>query len=202
MNKHDSVSGWLKQLEAGSRNEAIEQLWERYFERMVRLARNHLRSQPRAAADEEDVALAAFDSFVRAVEEKRFPKLNDHNDLWRVLLTLTKRKAFDHVEQERTAKRGDGTVVQASALANDEGASPDDPLSREPDPHEAAALAEGLQQMLDLLGKADLRQVAVWRMEGYTNEEIAKKLNRSLATAERKVNAIRKIYAAAGLGSE
>ena len=105
---HDSVSNWLEQLKNGPRDGAIDRLWERYFERMVRLAGNHLRSRPRAAADEEDVALSAFDSFVRAVEQKRFPRLNDRNELWQVLFTLTKRKVFDHVEQEMAAKRGGG----------------------------------------------------------------------------------------------
>ena len=45
------------------------------------------------------------------------------------------------------------------------------------------------------LGSEELRQVALWKLEGYTNEEIAPRMNggegRSLATVERKLKEIR-----------
>ena len=56
-----SVTTWVEQLRAGNRA-AAQQLWERYFSRLVNLARTKLRGLRRRAADEEDVALSAFDS--------------------------------------------------------------------------------------------------------------------------------------------
>src|SRR4051812_48283 len=92
MNEEGSVTLYLRRLREGDRL-ALQKLWEGYFARLVGLARTRLRGVPRQAADEEDVALSAFDSFYRGVEEGRFPRLDDRNDLWQVLVLLTARKA-------------------------------------------------------------------------------------------------------------
>src|SRR5436853_5155366 len=68
----DSVSLWISQLTAGDAG-AAQHLWERYFQRLVGLARKKLQDAPRRAADEEDVALSAFDSFCRAAEGAASP---------------------------------------------------------------------------------------------------------------------------------
>jgi hypothetical protein len=67
MSSEGSVTQWLGQLQAGD-PAAVQPLWERYFQRLVGLARLKLRGAPRRAADEEDVALSAFDSFCRNAE--------------------------------------------------------------------------------------------------------------------------------------
>jgi hypothetical protein len=54
-----SVTRWLAELKAGD-PAAAQRLWARYFADLVRLARARLRQAPRAAEDEEDVALSAF----------------------------------------------------------------------------------------------------------------------------------------------
>ena len=58
-----SVTRWLSDLKGG-RNASAQPLWERYFTRMVELARLRLRSSGHkdASSDEEDAALSAFDS--------------------------------------------------------------------------------------------------------------------------------------------
>src|SRR4051812_26315558 len=58
------INRWLRQRKEGDRSTTRE-LWQRYFARLVALARQRLRGAPRRAADEEDVALSAFDSFCR-----------------------------------------------------------------------------------------------------------------------------------------
>ena len=60
-----SVTLWVGDLKAGD-HAAAQKLWERYFEKLVRLARAKLRAALRAAEDEEDAALSAFDSFCPA----------------------------------------------------------------------------------------------------------------------------------------
>ena len=79
-----SISRMIGLLKSGDRDAAC-QLWGRYFQRLVELARVHLRSMPRRAIDEEDVAVSVFDSFFRRAEGGQFPRLNDRDDLWQLL---------------------------------------------------------------------------------------------------------------------
>jgi DNA-directed RNA polymerase specialized sigma24 family protein len=197
MSEHGSVTVWLHWLKVGDRDAAATRLWERYFTRLVRLARDRMRGARLAAADEEDVALNAFDSFLRAAEAGRFRQLDDRDDLWQVLMMLTARKAAGTVERERADKRGGGRVGTLSGA--DGGPAAWEPPAGDPDPSEATALADGLRQMLDALGDDELRQVAVWRMEGEGNAEIAARLGRSVSSVERKMKAIREALAEAGL---
>ena len=70
MDPSRSVTYWLAELRAGNAV-AAQPLWERYYGRLVGLARQKLRGVPRRAADEEDVALSALDTFCRGVGEPR-----------------------------------------------------------------------------------------------------------------------------------
>jgi DNA-directed RNA polymerase specialized sigma24 family protein len=191
-----SVTHWLEQLRAGDQA-VIQQLWKRYFRRLVALAREKLHGTPRRAADEEDVALSAFDSFCRGMERGQFLHLFDRNDLWQLLLVITCRKAIDLMHHERRRKRGGGTVVGESELRDKPTAAPpplEQILSREPSPELAAEVAEECQRLLDSLGNTDLRTVALWKMEGYTNEQIAAKLGCVPRTVERKLQVIRSLW--------
>ena len=75
-----SVTGLLERLKSGD-HEAARLLWQRYFPRLVALARKNLQSAPRRVADEEDAALSAFDSFCRRAEQGQFPDLKDRDGL-------------------------------------------------------------------------------------------------------------------------
>jgi RNA polymerase sigma factor (sigma-70 family) len=186
-----SVTRWLGQLQAGD-PAAAQQLWERYFRRLVGLARKRLQGAPRRAADEEDVALSAFDSFCRGAEQGRFPRLDDRDDLWQVLVVLTVRKAANLAKYERTQKRDAGKARHVSALAEDEDATAfTELIGREPEPAFVAEVAEECRRLLEMLPDPDLRALAVWKMEGHTNEEIARLLGCSVPTVERKLRRIR-----------
>jgi RNA polymerase sigma factor (sigma-70 family) len=185
MSPPGSITCWLNGLRAGESLAALK-VWENYFQQMVNLARDKLRLTSRAAADQEDVALSAFNSFCAAVKKGRFPRLNDRDDLWQVLFLLTKRKAIDHIEHEKAGKRDQG---KTEPLPGD-GSPGADLAGREPDPAEAAELAEQCRRLLNLLPE-DLRLLAVCKMEGRTNKECADELGCSLATVERKLRRIR-----------
>ena len=191
-----SVTIWLEQLKAGN-PAAAAPIWAGYFGRLVSLARGRLRSTPRAAADEEDVALSAFDSFCRGVSEGRFPRLDDRDDLWQVLFLITTRKAIGQVRHETRDKRDVRRAVHASATGGATDSAPDVLAARaseEPSPEFVAEVTEECARLLDLLGDGQLRQVALWKMEGFTNEEIAGKIERSIPTVERKLAAIRGLW--------
>src|SRR5437764_2955403 len=111
-----SVSRWLGPLQAGD-PAAVQQLWERYFRRLVGLARKKLQHAPRRAADEEDVALSAFASFCHHAARGRFPQLADRDDLWRLLVTVTSRKALHLRRDEKRPKRGGGGVLSLAELS-------------------------------------------------------------------------------------
>ena len=181
-----SVTRWLGPLQAGD-PAAAQQLWERYFQRLVRLARQKLQGTPRRAADEEDVALSAFDSFCRNAGRGRFPQLADREDLWRLLAVLTARKAAHLRRDEGRQKRGGGTAPA-------EEAGLEHLLGREPTPAFAAEVAEACQRLLACLGDRRLACVARWKMEGYTTEEIARKLGCAPRSVKRKVQLIRSLW--------
>jgi DNA-directed RNA polymerase specialized sigma24 family protein len=191
-----SVTIWIDALRAGD-EDAANQLWRRYFESLVRLARSRLRSGVRGVADEEDVALSAFDSFYGGMARGRFPDLADRDDLWRLLVTIAARKATNQNRWEAREKRGGGRVIHESALAA--GTAPGlDGLAgvvgAEPSPEFAALLADECGRRLRDLPDESLRSVAVLKMEGYRNEEIAAQLGCGVRTVARKLKIIRKVW--------
>jgi DNA-directed RNA polymerase specialized sigma24 family protein len=195
-----SVSLWLGQLKAGDR-EAFRQLWGRYFVQLVELVRKRMRSGPACLADEEDVALSAFNSFYEGIGRGRFPRLEDRDDLWQVLLLLTRQKAVNVLHHETRQKRGAGKVRHLSALAG-EGSSAAEVFAKiigsEPAADFAAEVADECRRLLDMLGDERLRELALCKMEGYSNEEIAARMQCSLATVERKLKLIRDLWSRQG----
>jgi DNA-directed RNA polymerase specialized sigma24 family protein len=193
-----SVTLWIGALRAGD-EEAARQLWSRYYEGLVRLARARLRA--RTIADEEDVALSAFDSFCAGLARGRFPDIADRDDLWRLLVTVTARKAVNQRRRESRQKRGAGRVVLESALVAGQESEADamrQVIGTEPSPEFAAMVAEECGRRLDGLPDESLRLVALLKMEGYTNDEIADRLGCGPRTVTRKLSVIRKAWVVEG----
>jgi DNA-directed RNA polymerase specialized sigma24 family protein len=194
-----SVTYWINRLKAGDRA-AAQKLWERYIRQLERLARQKLHGMPRRPGDEEDVAVSAFASFCRGAERGRFPQLYDRDNLWKILVALATRKARDLVRGEQRQKRGGGLLLDEAALLRQSRSlrverTLEEIISREPTPEFAAQLAEECQRLLTRLDDAELRSIALWKMEGYTNDEIAARLDRAPRTVERRLRLIRSIWA-------
>jgi DNA-directed RNA polymerase specialized sigma24 family protein len=181
-----SVTRWLGRLQAGDA-EAARQLWDRYFHRLVGLARRKLQATP-FRSNEEDVALSAFHSFCRGARQGKFPDLADRDNLWGLLITITSRKAYGLIEHEMRDRRYPGPVDSDVAQLVD----------REPDPAFAAQVADEFQRLLDRLADPVLQSIALWKMEGFTNQEIAARLSATRRyherTVERKLKLIREIW--------
>jgi DNA-directed RNA polymerase specialized sigma24 family protein len=192
----ESVTQWIDDLKAGDQA-AAQPLWERYFERLVRLARKKLQNdrRPRTVEDEEDAALSAFDSFCRGVDRGRFPRLTDRDDLWKLLVTITLHKVTDQVERAGRQKRGGGHVIEEAALVGPDAEREPEGLDQfpapGPTPEFAALVAEQYEHLLARLDDGMLRSIAVWKLEGYTNEEIATKLGCALRTVANRLALIR-----------
>src|SRR5258708_39192816 len=105
MTCNGSVTYWIGQLKAGEAA-AAQPLFERYFAQLMRLARARLHGRPGRLADEEDAAIDAFASFCRGAAKGKFPKLNDRDNLWRLLVVSTARKVICQVQRVRTQKAG------------------------------------------------------------------------------------------------
>jgi DNA-directed RNA polymerase specialized sigma24 family protein len=156
------------------------------------LAHARLRDAPRRIADEEDVALSAFDSFCRSARAGRFPRLDDRKDLWQILVMITVRKAIDLRNYEGRRARGGGRVRSLTDLTEEAleaigGEAPATEL--------AAQLTEEYQRLMEQLGDSVLQSVATWKLEGYTNAEIAARLGCATCTVERKLALIRRTWA-------
>jgi DNA-directed RNA polymerase specialized sigma24 family protein len=190
-----SVTRWIGDLKAG-RPDAAQRLWQRYCAELVRLARARLGAAPRAAEDEEDVALSAFHSFYAAAARGRFPRLDDRDDLWRVLVTVTEWKAADLRQRQGQQKRGGGRVANAADVA-----APGTDLFEQfaaiaPSPEFAAIVAEEFRRRLDALPDEVYRRVVLLKMEGYTDQEIADRLGCGLRSVSRKLALVRKAWLA------
>ncbi len=180
----DSITRLIQQIRQGDRA-GVAPLLERYFRRIAGLARQRLRHAPRTDADEEDVAQSAFRSLVRGLEDGRFTDLIGRNDLWKMLFVLTTRKAIDQLRREGRHAR----------LAAPDEAALEQALAHEPTPALEAEVHAEIEWLLELLGKDDLRAVARWKLEGYTNAEIAQRQNCVERTVERRLRVIRSIWA-------
>jgi DNA-directed RNA polymerase specialized sigma24 family protein len=190
-NAGSSVTQWIRTLRQGDQAGA-QRLWETYFRRLVGLARARLRDAPRRIADEEDVALSAFHSFCRGARAGRFPRLDDRNDLWQILVLITVRKAIDLRNYEARPSRGRGRVQSLAELPPE---SLDGIGGDEPTPELAAQLAEEFKRLMERLEDFTLQEVATWKLEGYSDVEIANRLGCVTRTVERKLARIRNLWA-------
>lgn len=201
----NSVTGWIAGLKIGD-EASTQKLWERYFARLVAVARAKVSGRVKAAADEEDVALSAFDSFCRAATAGRFPRLADRDDLWRLMVVITARKAQDLLRRDHAAKRGGGREpltdgdVRGGGGSRGGGGDDSDAIlletlaGHEPDPGFAAMVAEQCALLMDALREESLKSIALQKMEGWSNEEIAERMGVVPRTVERKLRLIRSLW--------
>lgn len=192
-----SITRLFADLKAG-REAAADELWTLYFDRLVQVAKRRLSTVPKRVADEEDVALSVFKSLCAGVARGRFAEHVRRDDLWRLLLHLTRQKAAGYVREQTRQKRGGGEVRGESAFlnANTKSAAGDiaEFVIDEPTPEYIAMMNEEHVRLLTLLPDESLRDVAIRRMQGESNEEIALARDVSVRSIERKLNLIRESW--------
>jgi len=177
----------LNRASDGDERASVE-IWNAYYERLVSYARRKLRGGARRDADEEDVALSAMNSFFAGARDGRLaPK--DANELWKLLATITVRKATARLRKHHADKRGGGKIrgdsaFDAAQIAHSE-STPEtlDGLS--------PWLGLACEELLSSLDDGELREIALLRLANHTNDEIAEKLGCSRATVKRRVAEIR-----------
>jgi RNA polymerase sigma factor (sigma-70 family) len=194
----DAVSLWLQGLVQGD-EEAVQRIWEKYYGQLIRIASGKLGQHSRRACDEEDIAISAFHSFCRGVACGRFPRLNDRHDLWKLMLTITARKVSDQIRRDRRQKRGKGIVRGESAFMVSDTSKNAEGINRaqgfEPTPDFAVQVAEECERLLGSLPDETHRKIALCKLEGFSNSEIALQLDCTPRTVERKLSRIREVWA-------
>ncbi|MBA2114103.1 ECF-type sigma factor [Bremerella alba] len=188
-----SVTNWINKLKDGAEGEIQQQVWNRYFEQLVRIARARIHRDYCRVEDEEDVVLSAFTSFFGRVKEGQYPKLNDRTELWPLLVTMTLHKAHDLHRRQGAQKRDARRVVSASSNEED-GKWIDQFAGQQASPEIAVQAAEEAKRMLDALNKEPLKRVARLKLEGYTNVEIAEKEGVMVRSIERRLVLIRQTW--------
>ena len=192
MSASDSVSEWILQVKQGDA-EAANMLWERYFNKIRQRARHLLRATSTRVSDEEDVAASVFESLYKGAIDGRFSELSTRDDLWFLLLAMTKRKAISQCRYNGRVKRGGDVYVRGETELGTVGAPFDlAALVRdEPTPDFMVEMKDQLEYLLSSLRDESLRNVVRWRLERNTTRDIAHKLGITNRAVERKLSLIR-----------
>jgi RNA polymerase sigma factor (sigma-70 family) len=185
----NSLTNLYFKLKAGD-EDAANRLFQECFLRLVMYAKSHLQGVSQKMADGEDVALSALNSFMKAAQMGRFPNFKDRDDLWKLLLRITKNKTIDLRRYEDRRKVSGESVLQSpdnerAGIQN----IPND-ISEEAF---ATLISEALEDNLKMLDE-DLIRYAVAKLEGYTNQEIADHFGVALRTVERELHLIRRMW--------
>jgi DNA-directed RNA polymerase specialized sigma24 family protein len=191
-----SVTQFFGQLRTGD-PAAAGRLWDRFFPRLVALARKTLSGRPQRAADADDAVQSAFASFCLRVRAGEYD-IRDRDDLWNLLGVITANKARTQARREAAEKRGGGRVGGEEVLRRPDGS---------PMPLDEAAVASAATFDIhceELLGQLEpeLREFAVLRLLGYRNREIAELHDCTERKVERKLALIRLRWESAWRGEE
>lgn len=173
-----------------SRPLRIEDVWTRYFPRLVALAQKTLRHLPHREEDARDAAQSAFLSFWQRLDKSGLEATIDRNSLWGLLATITTRKARQIVRKEFAQKRGAGQVLPFTDVSEAEDGVRVSQLIEDVSSADFDLACE--ERMLQL--PEDLRPFAMLRLLGHTNVEISHRMSCSERKVERKLNLIRSYW--------
>ncbi len=193
-----SVSQWISSLRDGN-FEVVGKIWARYCNDLLEAAKIHLARFPRHTDDEHDIAQNVIMSIYRGAMAGRLNAIKNRDELWWLLLRITRYKCVGMIRREMAQKRGGARVVTESALPSPEEASPrnvlDQLIGDSPSPEFLVTMQEQSRRLMDCLRNDELRSIAVARIEGYSIEEIAARHSLTERTIERKLQLIRNAWA-------
>ena len=205
LEQEDPVTLWIDQLR--SENDlAAHKLWHHFVHRLQDSARSKLMRSTRRVYDEEDAAQSAFHSVCAGISAGRFPELNDREGLLHLLLVITSRKVSQRIRYDNRKRRDVRRVTTDSIFAksSEETMLPrcESAQSREPTPEFAIEFVDVCETLFKSLDDPQLKQVALLRIEGFTDEEIAERLTCSRRTVQRRLEVIRRHWENLDLDNE
>jgi RNA polymerase sigma-70 factor, ECF subfamily len=179
------------------RDAAAQAIWDRFTADLLALCGRSLSQRIRVKADPEEVVQSAYQSFFKRQARGQFD-LKDRHELWNLLVTITLRKARNLANHYTAALRDIAREQPQGEEESDEGGTLPAPMwmltrmdRSEPTPAEAALFNEEFELRLVSLPEG-LRQIALWKLEGYTNQEIAAQIGRTERTVENELSRIRR----------
>ena len=176
----NSISLWISALRSGDESAAAA-LWDRYFQRLMHVARGRMKGMPRSSYDEEDAAISTFRVLCQKLAAGEYPELADRDALWSVMLTVLVRKVLRRFEYESAQKRGQAVSMSTGIeTAQREDLSP--------------LVSEECEHLLTRLDDDLLEQVVVLKLDGFTNDDVAQQLGKSIRTVQRMLTLIREIW--------
>ena len=182
--------------QAGSES-AARDLFDKYCERLMKLAKRRIGQRMASRFDPEDVIQSAFRTFFTRVKNDEFT-FEAEDDLFKLLVRLTVRKTLRRIEHHSAAKRN----------PNSEAAQRTDDIepfsliaSRAVTPDMEVALIDEFQLFIGDLPELD-RQVIELKIQGYTTVEIAEKVGSYERKVRRVLERIEKMTGAEGADSE
>ncbi|HEX5104922.1 MAG TPA: sigma-70 family RNA polymerase sigma factor [Pirellulaceae bacterium] len=184
-----SSADLLRRLHAGD-EAAAEAVFERYADRLTRLAQSRLTVRLASRIDPEDIVQSAYRSFFVAARAGRF-RVRSGGDLWRLLVEVTLHKLYRQAAHHGAQRRSVAREVRIDDSASSAGV----PTGGEPTPDEALAAAEELEAIFAQLSDR-VRQALELRLQGYEHEEIAERLACSERTVRRSLAEARRVMAA------
>lgn len=191
-----SVSLAIHDLKAGD-PAAAQAIWNRYFSKIVAVANRRIGHQHRAIADEEDLALSVLDSLYEGAANGNFQELTDRDDLWKLLLAITRQKVISrHRYFNRKKRGGEAGFVDCVRVAEDGSVEIvlDGFACDEPKPDELVEFGDEFDQLLTLLPTDIMRQIVQLRLQRHTQQEIALQLNCSVRWVEINLQRIREVW--------
>lgn len=176
----------VQRWQAGDEDAATE-LFDRYQGKLLPLVASHLseKLRPRLEADElvQSILKSAF-----RVTRQGHTQFSDDTGFWKWLVTVALNKVFKKIERETAAKRNPDREVSSQSsdtyLANS--------LSQRPTSAQVVEVSDLMEHILERLDD-DQKQILLLKLEGYTQKEIASKLNVSEKTIQRRSEKIREV---------
>ena len=181
-----AVTRWANDLREGN-SAAADSLWEYLEPRLINLGKRQMQSISKACSDEEDLAQSAFYALCSSIQDGRYQDLADRDEIWKLLVTIALNKFRKRIRHQTAQRRG-GKMQQKEfdTLLNSEANT----LTAE----QSTLLKEECERLLDVLGNDEFRKVALLKVEGYTNNEIANALQCTRRTVQRRLEFIRTVW--------
>jgi RNA polymerase sigma-70 factor, ECF subfamily len=163
---------------------AAEEIFRRFAQRLIGLARHHLDARLRAKVDPEDIQQSVLNTFFKRHARGDFD-LQGWDSLWALLTRITLRKCGHQLEVHLAQCRDLQRELRQSASVGS--GSSWQAIARDPSPSEAAMLAESVQLLLEALSQRD-RDIVSLRLQGYSADEVCTLVNRPRRTVYRVLN--------------
>ncbi len=183
--KTQSVTRWINELKKGDAA-AADLLWQFLQSRLIALASRQVGFS--VSYDKEDVALDAFATLCEGIREGRY-EIANRNALWSLLGVITINGARKRSRNEKRLRRG-GSFTRTKS--NDK--TLDSITTNELSPEDSYFALEECKRLLSILPNENLKRLAVLKVDGYTNEEVAEIMNCTRRSVQRRLKLIREIW--------